>query len=173
MFKPKKRQSRLFSCAMLLGVVFSYPLLSLADTHDLTQDSQTFAMPLEVRVPSTYTVTIPQKLSFKHLETGKQYLAVTVDARLDDDEQIQLVAVNAPTDGLVGLTNGQETLNIEYRRADDDSKITSSNALIANFKTGQTTHQTVVQAPNWDSITTGGAFRGSISYAVKVVKGGG
>lgn len=173
MFDKKKRQGQIFSCVMLMGLLLTHPMLSLAATQDLTQDMQAFAMPLEVTVPSTYTVTIPQKLSFDHLETGKQYLEVTVDAIIQDTEQIQLVAIDATPNGLVGLTNGKDTLNIEYRRAADDSKITSSNAIIANFSTGKTSYQTMVQAPNWEMITTGGTYRGNVSYAVKIVKGGG
>ncbi|GAB2021068.1 hypothetical protein RyT2_01410 [Pseudolactococcus yaeyamensis] len=173
MLNIKNKQGQIFSCIMMFGLMLSHPVLSLADVQDLTQDNQAVAVPLEVTVPSTYTVTIPQKLSFKHLETGKQYLEVTVDARLQDNEQIQLAMVNASPDGLVGLTNGQETLNIEYRRAADDSKITSNNAIIASFSTGKTRHQTVVQAPNWETITTSGAFKGNIGYTAKVVKGGG
>ncbi|GAX47880.1 hypothetical protein [Pseudolactococcus reticulitermitis] len=169
MLKQKKRQAQFFSCIMLMGLTLVYSVVSMA----ATQDSQTFSAPLAVTVPSTYTVTIPQKLSLEHLETGKQYLAITVDAMLQEDEQIQLLAVNAPPDGLVGLTNGKETLNIEHRRAEDDSKITRDNAIIGMFKTGKSTHVSVVQSSDWDSITTGGTFRGNFSYSVKVVKGGG
>ncbi len=173
MFKQKKRQSRLFSCVLLMGLMLTHPVLSLAATHDLTQDSPTYTAPLEVIVPSSYTITIPQKLSFDHLVTEKQYLTVTVDATLQEDEQIQLMAANATPDGLVCLTNGRETLNVAHRRAADDSKITASNSVIDMFKTGKTTHVSVMQVVDWDSITTGGAFRGNFSYSVKVVKEGG
>ncbi len=172
MFKQKKRQSRLFSCVLLMGLMLTHPVLSLAATHDLTQDSPTYAAPLEVIVPSSYTITIPQKLSFEHLATEKQYLQVTVDALLQEDEQIQLLAMNATPDGLVGLTNGKDTLKIEHRRADDDSKITTSNSVIDMFRSGKTTHTSVVQASDWDSVLSGGAFKGNFSYAVRLVKGG-
>lgn len=106
------------------------------------------------------------------MATEKQYLQVTVDALLQEDEQIQLLAMNATPDGLVGLTNGKDTLKIEHRRADDDSKITTSNSVIDMFRSGKTTHTSVVQASDWDSVLSGGAFKGNFSYAVRLVKGG-
>lgn len=167
----RKRQHYLFPCALMLGLLTS-PVLALADTT-LDSSNPSASAPVDVTVPSTYTITMPPKVSVKHLGTDKQDLAITVDAKLEDNEVVELTMVNATSTGLVALTNGKGTLHLAHRRAADDQMITSSDALIASCANGQATYVTQLQAVNWDDIMTGGSFKGSLTYAVKLVKTGG
>lgn len=169
----KRLREQLFSCVLVLGMCLLYPLTTQADTQDLTSDRTMGAAPLKISVGSTYTITIPQKISLAHMATDKQYLTVMVDAKLRDDERLAFRAVDASSDGSVGISNGRDTLRLTHRRTAEDSLITSDDALITTFPSGQTTYQTHLQPINWREIKSGGVFKGNLTYSAQIVKTGG
>lgn len=172
MFK-KKIKDQLFSGVLVLGFLCLCPLTISADSQSLTSPEASGSAPLKISVASTYTITIPQKISLTHMSTDKQYLEVTVDAKLRDDERVEFRAVDAAADGSVGISNGRHTLRLTHRRTSDETLITKDDALIASFSSGHATTMTHIEPINWREVKSGGVFKGSLTYAAQVVKMGG